>query len=180
MTTNTDPLQDDAGTGESESPVIKGMRSQIDNLEKSLKAATAKADTAVADANAQVERKQDASKYLNDELKGLADVVAGEVDGDITAETVGAWLKDRNLGEVVQQSSDGADDGADGDGASDDDKSKASDVAGVADLGSSVAATNVDSEQRNFSARVDALEEAHEGSLESFAEGLAEIVEAQR
>lgn len=179
MTTNTDPLQDGAGTDDGESPVIKGMRSQIDNLEKSLKAATAKADSAVADANAQVERKQDASKYLNDELKGLADVVAGEVDGDITAETVGAWLKDRNLGEAVQPSSDGADDGA-GDGASEDDKSKASDVANVADLGSSVAATNVDNEQRNFTARVDALEEDHVGSLESFAEGLAEIVEAQR
>ena len=178
MTTNMDPVDNDAGTDDGDSPVIKGMRSQIDTLEKSLKAATAKADTAVADANAQVERKQDASKFLNDELKGLADVVAGEVDGDITAESVGAWLTDRKLGEVVQQSSDGAEDGADG--ADGDDKSTASDVAGVADLGSSVAATNVDSEQRNFTARVDALESGHEGSLESFAEGLAEIVEAQR
>ncbi len=180
MTTNMDPTQVDAGTGDGESPVIKGMRSQIDSLEKAVKAAESKADTAVADANAQVERKQDASKFLNDELKGLADVVAGEVDGDITAETVGAWLADRNLGEVVTAVADGDSDGAgdgDGDGK---EKSPAGDVAGVADLGSSVAATNVDSEQRNFTARVDALEEAHTGSLETFAEGLAEIVEAER
>jgi hypothetical protein len=174
-----DPLQNDAGTDDGDSPVIKGMRSQIDNLEKALKASNTKADTAVADANAQVERKQDASKFLNDELKGLADVVAGEVDGDITEESVGTWLSERKLGDVVKQSSDGADDGAD-DGASSDDKSKASDVAGVADLGSSVAATNVDSDQRNFTARVDALEEDHVGSLEAFADGLAEIVEAQK
>lgn len=174
LTTNMDPATDGAG---SDSQTFTDLRDNYNKLEKALKTATTRADNAEAEAHAKVKREQEAATLLSmSGLQGLADVVAGEVDGDINEDSVARWVNERNL-----KPAPATDDNAASDDTKEDDVSDqtpdtpASDVAGVSDLASQVAAANEDSDMQNLSKRIDAIEE-DANSLDGFADSIAEIV----
>ncbi len=177
LTTNMDPATDDASSDPQASPVITDIRDQNRKLEKALKDATSRADNAEAAAHAQVKREQEAATLLSmSGLQGLADVVADEVDGKLTEDSVAAWLSDRNLGKADSDTGDDTDASDDGKSSPDQDDDKtAEDVAGVTDLASQVADANQDSDMQNLSRRIDAVEETS-SSLDTFAEAVADIV----
>lgn len=153
----------DTGTGSQESSeessVIQTLRADLKAAKAEVKAARSDGDEALATARAQVKREAEAASLMSEAgFKGLADVFAAEVDGDLTEEAASQWLKTRGL----EASSDSGESSAD----------PATQVGEVADLGSQVAAASGDVAQQNFGKRIDELEANAGGSLESFLDGL--------
>ncbi len=69
----------------------------IRKLRADLKASNAKNKTAGEDAVALVERGSKAAGLMPEGFKGLADIFATEVDGELNAESAAEWLKTRGI-----------------------------------------------------------------------------------
>ena len=86
-------MSDNTASGENtpeDNELIKDLRSK-------LKVANASIKTAGADAVALVERGTIAAGLMPEGFKGLADIYATEVDGDLDAESAAEWLKGRGF-----------------------------------------------------------------------------------
>ena len=70
--------------------LIRGLRTQIDDL-------TAAVKTAGDDAIAKVKRSKDASSLMPAGFEGLSDVFEAEVDGDLDAASAAKWLAGRGF-----------------------------------------------------------------------------------
>ncbi len=87
----------------SDDTTVDGENSPEDNelikdLRSKLKVANASIKTAGADAVALVERGTQAAGLMPDGFKGLADIYAKEVDGELDAASAAEWLKGRGFG----------------------------------------------------------------------------------
>ncbi|MHC4372124.1 MAG: hypothetical protein ACYSW8_31345 [Planctomycetota bacterium] len=69
----------------------------IRKLRSDLKIANQKIKTAAEDAVAQVERGSTAAGLMPEGFKGLADIFASEVDGELDAASAAEWLKGRGF-----------------------------------------------------------------------------------
>jgi hypothetical protein len=69
----------------------------IRKLRSDLKIANQKIKTAAEDAVAQVERGSKAAGLMPEGFKGLADIFASEVDGELDAASAAEWLKGRGF-----------------------------------------------------------------------------------
>lgn len=98
MTTMShDDEHEDAGSSGDESPVIGTLRKQLADANKAAKAADERADTAVAEYQAEA-AKVDAAREIVNKLgyPGLAEDVASALE-EVTPEAVVAYLKERQL-----------------------------------------------------------------------------------
>lgn len=85
------------GTPPEDNEVIRGLREDVNRLNKAVK-------TAGKNAVAKVKRVQEASSLMPEGFKGLSDIFETEVDGELTEESAAEWLKGRGF----SQSSDDA------------------------------------------------------------------------
>ena len=86
-------MSDDTTSGENtpeDNELIKDLRSK-------LKVANASIKTAGADAIALVERGTKAAGLMPEGFKGLADIYATEVDGELDSDSAAEWLKGRGF-----------------------------------------------------------------------------------
>ena len=117
-------MSDNAASGENtpeDNELIKDLRSK-------LKVANASIKTAGDDAVALVERGTKAAGLMPEGFKGLADIYATEVDGDLDKDSAAEWLKGRGFGVAPP------------DGQASEEADTASDLEAVTDLGGAVAA----------------------------------------
>ena len=140
-------MDEETGTqgGEAESnELIRSLRAQI-------KEAKTVAKDAVEDARVKVARESTAKSLMPSGFEGLANYFEQEVDGELTAEAAAEWLKERGIAvspdDVVEK-----------------DATIASDVEGITNLGSAVAAAASENPDSDFDKRLGETAEGLKGA----------------
>ncbi len=137
----------------------------IKDLRSKLKVANASIKTAGADAIALVERGTKAAGLMPEGFKGVADIYATEVDGELTADNATEWLKGRGFT-------------ASPDKEALEEANVVSQLEAVTDLGSAVAAAGSLSPQDAIIARLEELKTSNEyKTLPEYTAAIEKILE---
>ena len=156
-------MDDNTGSGDNspeDNEVIKELRSK-------LKIANADIKTAGADAIALVERGAKAAGLMPEGFKGLADIYASEVDGDLDQDSAAEWLKGRGFGVAPPKEGEVVVD-------------TAAELEAVTDLGGAVAAAGNLSPEDSFTKQLEEVVDPNKyQSLEEISAGVLDALKGR-